>query len=65
MLTVPISTCFSLGANSGLNVFFAAFEGFSTPQIDRPPSLSELPGPIGSPVWKEKFGWTECTGEKL
>jgi hypothetical protein len=62
MLTVPLSVCFNFGLNSGSNVFFEGFEGLSKPQTDEPPSLSFDPGPIGSPVWKEKSFCTLWTG---
>ena len=35
------------------------------PQMEEPPSDSLARGPRGSPVWKEKFFWTEWTGAKL
>lgn len=68
MLTVPRSVCFRFRDVSGSKAILSFLVArFVLPSgrahIDDPPSLLWDSGPIGSPVWNEKFGWTLYTGE--
>jgi hypothetical protein len=57
METVPRSRCFSLWWKVAGKDFL---EGSARrPQTEEPPSEALDVGPSGSPVWKEKLGWTE------